>query len=224
LHSLGTQSQNASVYFPRIREANPLHADQLQDFAPCGAVAGVIARIDQNRGVWNAPAGAEATLRGVASLTATLSDEDAAQLTRRGINCLRTLPRGGPLVWGARTLQGDERVQSDWKYVPVRRLALFIEESVDHGTQWVVFELNDEPLWAKVRLNVGAFLDTLFRGGAFQGSTARQAYFVKCDRETNTQSDIDSSRLNILIGFAPLKPAEFVLVRLQKHAERPTRP
>ena len=122
------------------------------------------------------------------------------------------------MVWGARTLQGDDRLASEWKYVPVRRLALFIEESLYRGTQWAVFEPNDEPLWAQIRLNVGAFMHDLFRKGAFQGSTPKEAYLVKCDKETTTQTDIDRGIVNIVVGFAPLKPAEFVIIKIQQLA------
>ena len=128
------------------------------------------------------------------------------------------VPAAGRLVWGARTLQGDDRLASEWKYIPVRRLALFIEETLYRGTQWVVFEPNDEPLWAQIRLNVGAFMHNLFRQGAFQGRTPREAYLVKCDNETTTQNDINLGIVNILVGFAPLKPAEFVIIKIQQLA------
>jgi phage tail sheath protein FI len=120
--------------------------------------------------------------------------------------------------WGARTLNGNDQQASEWKYVPVRRLALYLEESLYRGTQWVVFEPNDEPLWSQIRLNLGAFMQTLFRQGAFQGKSPQQAYFVKCDSETTTQNDIDSGIVNILVGFAPLKPAEFVVIQIQQIA------
>ena len=128
------------------------------------------------------------------------------------------MPVIGPVVWGARTLDGRDVLASQWKYVPVRRLALYIEESLYRGTQWVVFEPNDEPLWAQIRLNVGAFMHGLFRQGAFQGTTPREAYFVKCDKETTTQDDINRGVVNILVGFAPLKPAEFVVIKIQQLA------
>jgi hypothetical protein len=135
-----------------------------------------------------------------------------------GINCLRSFPVNGRVVWGARSLRGADVSADEYKYIPVRRLALYIEESLYRGTQWVVFEPNDNPLWAQIRLNVGAFLQTLFRQGAFQGSTPQQAYFVKVDRETTTQNDIDSGIVNIVVGFAPLKPAEFVVIQIQQIA------
>jgi phage tail sheath protein FI len=139
-------------------------------------------------------------------------------LNVQAINCIRTFPVYGTVVWGARTLQGHDDRGSEWKYIPVRRLALFIEESLFRGTQWVVFEPNDEPLWAQIRLNVGTFLHGLFRQGAFQGQTPREAYFVKCDRETTTQDDINRGIVNIVVGFAPLKPAEFVIIKIQQMA------
>jgi phage tail sheath protein FI len=122
------------------------------------------------------------------------------------------------VVWGSRTLRGADQLADEYKYVPVRRTALFLEESLYRGTQWVVFEPNDEPLWAQIRLNIGAFMQSLFRQGAFQGRTPREAYLVKCDRETTTQDDINRGVVNILVGFAPLKPAEFVIIKIQQLA------
>jgi phage tail sheath protein FI len=160
----------------------------------------------------------EANLVGVPQLSVSLTDDENGELNPLGVNCLRSFPVSGRVVWGARTLQGADRLASEWKYVPVRRLALFIEESLYRGTQWVVFEPNDEPLWAQIRLNVGAFMQRLFRQGAFQGTTPRAAYLVKCDSETTTQNDIDLGIVNILVGFAPLKPAEFVIIKIQQLA------
>ncbi len=215
---VGTNSKNAAIFFPRIKQTNPLRDSQLETFVPCGVVAGIFARTDSQRGVWKAPAGMEATLRGVAELTVKLTDEENGRLNPLGVNCLRTFPIIGRAVWGSRTLKGADQLASEWKYIPVRRTALFIEESLYRGTQWVVFEPNDEPLWAQIRLNVGAFMHNLFRQGAFQGTTPRDAYFVKCDKETTTQNDIDRGIVNIVVGFAPLKPAEFVIIKLQQIA------
>jgi phage tail sheath protein FI len=215
---VGTRSKNAALFFPRLRQPNPLRDNQVEDFVPCGAVAGVFARTDATRGVWKAPAGLEATLVGVPQLSVPLTDQENGQLNPLGVNCLRAMPAVGPVVWGARTLQGDDRLASEWKYVPVRRLALYIEESLYRGTQWVVFEPNDEPLWSQIRLNIGAFMQNLFRQGAFQGKTPQAAYFVKCDKETTTQNDINLGIVNIVVGFAPLKPAEFVIIRIQQMA------
>jgi len=181
-------------------------------------IAGATARVDTQRGVWKAPAGLDAALNGVQGLEINLTDEENGQLNPRGINCLRSFPVNGRVVWGARTMRGADVAADEYKYIPVRRLALFIEESLFRGTQWVVFEPNDEPLWAQIRLNPGAFMQNLFRQGAFQGTAARDAYFVKCDKETTTQNDINLDRVNILVGFAPLKPAEFVVIRIQQMA------
>ena len=147
-----------------------------------------------------------------------LTDAESGTLNQRGVDALRTFPVYGPVIWGARTCRGDDQLGSEWKYVPVRRTALFIEETLFRSLKWVVFEPNDEPLWAQIRLNVGAFMHDQFRKGAFQGSTPRDAYFVKCDKETTTQSDINLGIVNVVVGFAPLKPAEFVIVKLQQMA------
>ncbi len=219
---LGTTSKNAALFFPSLRQPNPLKANQVESFAPSGAVAGVMARTDAQRGVWKAPAGLDATLVGVPDLSVPLTDGDIDQLNPVGVNCLRAVPAAGRVVWGSRTMQGSDRLASEWKYVPVRRTALFLEESLFRGTQWVVFEPNDEPLWSQIRLNVGTFMNNLFRQGAFQGATPREAYFVKCDKETTTQADIDLGIVNIHVGFAPLKPAEFVVIRLQQLAGQTT--
>ena len=215
---VGTTSKNSALFFPRLKLPNPLRDNQAEEFVPSGAVAGVFARTDTARGVWKAPAGLDATLQGVPELSVPLTDAENGELNPLGINCLRSMPPAGRIIWGSRTLQGDDRLASEWKYIPVRRTALFIEESLYRGTQWVVFEPNDEPLWAQIRLNVGAFMQNLFRQGAFQGSTPREAYFVKCDKETTTQNDIDLGIVNIVVGFAPLKPAEFVIIKIQQIA------
>ncbi|MGH7467332.1 MAG: phage tail sheath family protein [Longimicrobiales bacterium] len=209
---------NAALYFPRVRCPDPLQEGRLASFAPCGVVAGVIARTDAERGVWKAPAGLEASLIGVSELTVPMTDPENGQLNPQGINCLRAQPGAGRVIWGARTMRGADRLADQWKYLPVRRTALFIEESLYRGTQWVVFEPNDERLWAQIRLNVGAFMNNLFRLGAFQGVTPREAYLVKCDAETTTQNDINLGIVNILVGFAPLKPAEFVIIHIQQLA------
>jgi len=147
-----------------------------------------------------------------------MSDLENGRLNPLGVNCLRSFPVIGPVAWGARTMRGADVLTDQWKYLPVRRLALFIEESLYRGTQWIVFEPNDEPLWSSIRLNVGAFMNSLFRQGAFQGRTPRDAYLVKCDAQNNPQNDIDRGIVNILVGFAPLKPAEFVIIHIQQLA------
>jgi Bacteriophage tail sheath protein len=210
--------KNAAIYFPYFRASDPLQADALVDYPPSGAVAGVMARTDAARGVWKAPAGLDAGLGGVQELKAKLTDAQNGTTNPLGANALRTFPAAGTVVWGARTLAGADALASEWKYVPVRRTALFLEESLYRGTQWVVFEPNDEPLWAQIRLNLGAFMNQLFRQGAFAGTTPREAYFVKCDSETTTQDDVNSGIVNIAVGFAPLKPAEFVVIKIQQLA------
>ena len=216
--ALGDARRNAALYFPRVRYPNPLKDGLVEEFAPSGAVAGVFARIDAARGVWKAPAGQEAGLVGTDGPIGLLTNEEQGRLNPLGINVLRTFPVFGTVVWGARTVDGADRLASEWKYIPVRRTALFIEETLHRNLQWVVFEPNDEPLWAQIRLNVGAFMHDLFRQGAFQGSSPRDAYLVKCDADTTTQFDIDRGIVNILVGFAPLKPAEFVVIRIQQLA------
>lgn len=209
---------HAAIYFPRLLVRDPLSDNRPVPTGPAAAVAGVFARTDATRGVWKAPAGLDATLAGTAGLAVGLTDDENGRLNKIGVNCLRVKPAVGSVVWGARTLAGDDRVPSDWSYVPVRRLALYIEESLFRGTQWVVFEPNDEPLWAQIRLGIGTFMHDLFRQGAFQGTTPNEAYQVKVDKETTTQSDINRGVVNIIVGFAPLKPAEFVRLRIRQLA------
>ncbi|WP_210574787.1 phage tail sheath subtilisin-like domain-containing protein [Streptomyces sp. GESEQ-4] len=209
------RGSHAGLYFPHIQLTDPL-TGRLRAFPPSGAVAGVIARTDSERGVWKAPAGTEARLAGVRSLTVELTDRETGLLNPLGVNCLRTFPVTGPTVWGARTLEGSDALDSEWKYVPVRRLALHVEESLQRGLQWVVFEPNDESLWQQIRLSASSYLHTLFRQGAFKGKTPREAYFVKCDHETTTDEDIANGVVNVLVGIAPVRPAEFVIVRIQQ--------
>lgn len=216
--ALSLRHPNAAAFFPRVHMADPLRNNQLRSFANSGAVAGIFARTDASAGVWKAPAGTDATVRGSLGLDCLLTDQENGVLNPRGLNCLRTFPAYGTVVWGSRTLDGSDEAASEWKYIPVRRLALFIEESLSRGTQWVVFEPNDVPLWAQIRLNVGAFMHTLFRQGAFQGKTPKEAYLVKCDETTTTRDDINLGIVNIFVGFAPLKPAEFVIIKLQRLA------
>ena len=207
---------NGAAFFPRLRLPDPLNNYNLRTFAPCGVVAGLYAQTDSTRGVWKAPAGISATLNGVQSLVYKLSDLENGALNPLGLTCFRTFPVYGSVLWGARTLVGADALANQWKYVPVRRVALFIESSLYRGTQWVVFEPNDEPLWSAVRLNIGSFMQNLFTQGYFQGQTPSQAYFVKCDSETTTQTDIDNGVVNIVVGFAPLEPAEFVVIQIQQ--------
>jgi phage tail sheath protein FI len=211
------RDRNAALYFPRVEMLDPLNEMRPREVGPSGTMAGVYARTDATRGVWKAPAGTDARLVGV-TLTEKLTDPENGGLNTFGINVLRTFPIFGNVAWGARTLDGADQQASEWKYVPVRRTALYLEESLYQGLKWAVFEPNDEPLWSQIRLNVGAFMHDLFRQGAFQGATPKQAYFVKCDGETTTQTDIDKGIVNILVGFAPLKPAEFVVLKIQQIA------
>jgi len=211
---VGLVKDFAALYFPRVVLDD---RGRKIPVGPAGAVAGVMARTDGTRGVWKAPAGTEADVRGIVGLELRVSDLENGVINPRGVNALRIFPNG-IVVWGARTMDGDDNFASEYKYVPIRRLALFIEESLYRGLKWAVFEPNDEPLWSQIRLNVGAFMQNLFRQGAFQGATPREAYFVKCDKETTTQNDRNLGIVNIWVGFAPLKPAEFVILYLQQMA------
>ncbi len=213
----GIRHPNAAVYFPRLAIPDPANEGRARDVGASGTLAGVFARTDAARGVWKAPAGTDATLRN-ANLALTLTDPENGALNPLGINALRNFAIFGNISWGARTLVGADQQSSEWKYVPVRRTALFIETSLYQGLKWVVFEPNDEPLWAQIRLNVGAFMHNLFVQSAFQGKTPAEAYFVKCDKETTTQNDIDRGIVNVLVGFAPLKPAEFVVIKIEQMA------
>lgn len=215
---LTVSGANAAAYFPRIRVPDPLNDFQLRTMAPCGVVAGLYARTDASRGIWKAPAGTEARLIGVQGLEYRLTDGENGVLNPLGLNCFRSLPVYGTVSWGARTLLGADVRGSEWKYLPVRRLALMIEESLYRGTQWAVFEPNDERLWSQLRLNLTSFMHTLYRQGAFQGTSPREAYLVKCDAETTTQDDVNRGLVNVLVGFAPLRPAEFVIVSIQQLA------
>ena len=213
-------SANAALYFPWVQIPDPAPVGETRWCPPSGMVAGIMARTDSTRGVWKTPAGDEAALLGVQGLKYALTDEENGNLNSLAINCVRQFPVPGILVWGARTIVGRDATPSDWKYIPVRRLALFLEESLYRGTQWAVFEPNAEPLWAKLRLSIGAFMQCLFRQGAFQGATPQEAYYVKCDNQTTTQNDINNGVVNIVVGFAPLAPAEFVIIQIQQFAGR----
>jgi uncharacterized protein len=205
---------HAAVFYPQIIFNNN---GLKKKTGPSGAIAGLMARTDASRGVWKAPAGIEADIRDVLGIDVRLTDIENGVLNKKAVNCIRVFPNG--LVnWGARTLAGDDDFGSEWKYIPIRRLALNIEESLFRGTKWVVFEPNDEPLWAKIRLNLNAYMMSLFRQGAFQGTSPKEAFFVKCDKDTTTQDDRNKGIVNIEVGFAPLKPAEFVVIKIQQIA------
>ncbi|MGC2400595.1 MAG: phage tail sheath C-terminal domain-containing protein [Acidobacteriaceae bacterium] len=214
----GAYSANAAYYFPWVLAPDPLAGGRSRYFPPCGFVAGIYAATDASRGVWKAPAGIDAALSGVSGLQYVLTDAQNGSLNPYAVNCLRQFRVYGNVVWGARTMQGADAAASQWKYVPIRRFALFLESSLYDGTQWAVFEPNDATLWGQLRLNVGSFMQGLFLQGAFQGTTPQQAYFVKCDAENNPQSSIDQGIVNVLVGFAPLYPAEFVVIQIQQMA------
>jgi phage tail sheath protein FI len=218
--SVVTAADNAAIYFPRILVSDPL-TQTLDSFAPSGTIAGIFARTDMAVGVWKAPAGIEAVMLGVEGFSLgsganTLTDADNERLNPAGINGLRSLVGGGRVVWGARTLKGADALASDWEYIPVRRLAYTIEESVVRGIKWAAFEPNDQALWAQIELSVNVFMQTLFRQGAFRGTTPQQAYFVKCDNTTTTPVDVGNGIVNIVIGFALMKPAEFVILTIRQ--------
>ncbi len=214
----GLRSKNSAVYFPRLKMPDPLNEYRLKSVAASGTMAGLYSRTDSTRGVWKAAAGTAAVLRGVSALDTELTDAQNGTLNPLAANCFRNFPIYGNVSWGARTLDGSDQAGSEWKYISVRRLSLFLEESLFRGTKWVVFESNDEPLWAKVRMNLGSFMMSLFRRGAFQGTKPDEAFYVKCDSETTTQDDRNKGIINIEIGFAPLKPAEFVVLKFQQIA------
>jgi hypothetical protein len=211
----GLVKDHAGVFWPRITMvSNGL----VKPIAPSGAIAGIMARIDSNRGVWKAPAGLEADIRGIRGVDQTMSDPENGVINPQAVNAIRVFPNG-IVSWGSRTMDGfDNSPNTDYRYIPVRRLALFIEESLYRGLKFAVFEPNDEPLWAQIRLAAGAFMNNLFRQGAFQGQKASDAYFVKVDSETTTQNDINLGIVNVVVGFAPLKPAEFVVITIQQMA------
>ena len=206
---------NAAVYYPRLTGPDPLNPLSAREIGASGVAAGLMARTDGTRGVWKAPAGTEARVAGGTPVD-VMTDRQQGPLNTSGVNVIRTFPVYNTVIWGARTLDGADARASEWKYVNVRRLALFIETSLQRGLQWVVFEPNNEPLWANVRMTVNGFMNQLHRQGAFQGASARDAYLVKCDAETTTQADINLGILNVYVGFAPVRPAEFVVIRIQQ--------
>ena len=209
---------NLILYHPRIHIPSMASAALPITIPPSGTLAGLFARLDETRGVWKAPAGMEATLMGVMGLEQLLTSQDVTLLESGNINALKQTSPTTFVAWGSRTLSPDP----EWRYVPVRRTALFLESSIKQGLTWTVFEPNDEPLWKQIRQSVGDFLTSLFRQGAFQGTKPQDAFFVKCGRDTITANDQAAGRLHILVGFAPLKPAEFVTLRIsQKVSPRP---
>jgi hypothetical protein len=206
----------AALYYPWVMALDPSGRTPGRiQLPPSGYMAGLYARIDGARGVWKAPAGTEASLNGVVGLETELTDVQQGNLNPISVNCLRRFDLAGVIAWGARTITSDP----EWKYVPVRRTAIMIRRSIYDGIQWAVFEPNDHRLWSSLRTNIGAFMNSLFRAGAFQGEKANDAYFVRCGLgDTMVQDDIDRGQVIVLVGFAPLKPAEFVIVRIQQKA------
>ncbi len=214
-HQSGIHHPNVAMYVPRVQVPQSLKKAPLHTIPASGAMAGVLARTDQQRGVWKAPAGTEAILQGVQGIEQTLTQQEMGQLTNLGINPIRQTSPSQFVAWGARTLSPN----SEWQYLSVRRLALFLESSIQQGLGWVVVEPNDEPLWAHIRQTIDAFLQSLFRQGAFQGQKAREAYFVRCGPDTISSADQAAGIVNIMIGFAPLKPAEFIILKIQQNAK-----
>jgi Bacteriophage tail sheath protein len=212
----GDVGRNAAVYFPRVIEADPLMKNQPINLPACGIIAGVIATTDLQRGVWKAPAGIDAGVNNILQLEYKMTNDQNGILNPLGVNCLRTFPVIGSVVWGARTLRGADELEDDYKYLNVRRLTLYVEESLYRGTQWAVFEPNDSTLWGSLKTSINAFLAGLQRQGAFY------SYFVQCDATTTTPDDISLGIVNILVGIAPVKPAEFVVISIQQQALQPS--
>ena len=208
---------SGAVYYPRLVMPDPLQSYRPRNVAPSGTMAGVYARTDSRRGIWKAPAGSEAVLQGV-ELASKMTDDQNGQLNPLGVNCLRAFPVYGNIAWGARTLSGADQLQSQWKYVNVRRLVYHIEESLYQALKWAVFEGNDENLWREIRQQVGGFLSGLFVDGAFAGTSPDKAYFVHCDSTTTTAADIANGIVNIVVGIAPIKPAEFIILQIEQIA------
>ena len=199
----------AALYYPWVEVRDPSRKRNVQ-VGPSAHMAGVYARVDVERGVHKAPA--NEVIRGITRIAQDVTKREHDMLNPKNINVLRYFPGRGNRIWGARCVTSD----AAWKYVNVRRLFIYVEESIDEGTQWVVFEPNDEPLWARVRQTINNFLTSVWRSGALQGAKADEAFFVKCDHSTMTQDDIDNGRLICQIGIAPVKPAEFVIFRIQQ--------
>jgi phage tail sheath protein FI len=205
---LPTNSSYAALYYPWVKTTGGA------DVAPSAFAAGVWSRTDSRRGVWKAPAGVETGLLGVYAFDKEVNNAKQGQLNEIGVNVLRTIG-GTPVVWGARTLA--TKANSEWRYIPVRRTFMMVEESVQEGLQWPVFEPNSVGLWQTIKLNIESYLNGLWRSGAFQGITSDQAYFVRCGLgSTMTEDDIKAGKVIIEMGFAPLKPAEFVIIRIQQ--------
>jgi phage tail sheath protein FI len=220
VNSLTVKSSYGAVYYPWLKITDPSGASPVPIAAPpSGFVAGMYARIDARRGVFKAPAGTEANIGGAVGLMADTTDVQQDSLNPIGVNVIRSFPAAGLVIWGARTLA--TRSDPEYRYIPVRRTAIFLQQSIYNGIQYAVFEPNDFPLWNSLRLNITAFMLLQFRAGAFQGKTPSDAFFVQVDEKTTTQADIDAGIVNILVGFAPLKPAEFVVLKFTQKVNQP---
>jgi len=212
-NAITPKNSYGAIYTPWVRMLDPTGRSATPILAPpSGFVAGLYAKTDGQRGVWKAPAGTSVALGGGVGLAVNLTDAQQGNLNPLNINVIRQFAGSGIVLWGARTVTSDPALN----YIPVRRMTIFLRVSIYRGIQWAVFEPNDEDLWSSLRLTIGSFMMTLFRQDAFQGATPAQAFFVKCDNETTTQADIDAGIVNVLVGFAPLKPAEFVVVKISQ--------
>lgn len=210
---ISPKNSYGAIYVPWIQVLDPAGRSATPILVPpSGFVAGLYAKTDAQRGVWKAPAGTSAALAGAIGLAAQLTDVQQGNLNPLNVNVIRQFAGSGIVAWGARTVTSDP----EWNYIPVRRTAILLRVSIYRGIQWAVFEPNDEDLWSSLRLNIGSFMMNLFRQGAFQGTTPAQAFFVKCDSETTTQDDINTGVVNVWVGFAPLRPAEFVVVKISQ--------
>ena len=218
VNGLTVKNSFTAVYYPWLSMVDPLGSSPDPVLVPpSGFAAGLYARTDARRGVWKAPAGTEANVSGAVGLARVVTDAEQDRLNPIGLNAVRFFPSAGIVLWGARTLALSD---PEYRYIPVRRLAIFLERSIHNGIQWAVFEPNDEDLWASLRMNIGAFMMTQFRAGAFQGDTPARAFSVKCDAETNPQDQVNAGIVTAHVAFAPLRPAEFVVIRIsQKTAE-----
>jgi phage tail sheath protein FI len=212
LDDFGRRSMFGALYYPWIKVANPRNNGKPILVPPCGHIMGVWSRTDETRGVYKAPA--NETPRGVIGLAYDCNFREQELLNPKGINCIRTFPNRGIKIWGARTLVEPEK--TEWRYISVRRLISYIEKSIELGTQWVVFEPNDEDLWARVRTNVSNFLERIWREGALFGSSPEQAFYVKCDETINTPDTMILGRLYVEVGVCPVRPAEFVIFRISQ--------
>ena len=219
MDSFVPKSTNGAIYFPYLNSQDPLTGNAIE-LPPSGFVAGIYARTDTNRGVWKAPAGLETTVLNTTGVVrrGRMTDMRQGTLNQKGVNCLRSFPGVGTVVFGARTLVAENVAFQQWKYVPVRRMALFLEQTLYRNLGWVVFEPNDEPLWIAIRTSIENFMLSLFNQGAFQGTKPSQAFLVQCDKSTTTQQDIDNGIVNVIVGFSPLKPAEFVIIKIAQLA------